>query len=258
MPLDRSPPPASTAAISDESTSHDSHSDANLPAPEPDVNQVATIKARQITLPPFYKQNPRLWFAQVELAFMNNNTSDVSKFRQLAAQLSGEVLDSVSDIILAPPRDGKYDAIKKRIVTAYDERDERRLRRLLRGNEMGDEKPTAYLHRLRNLATGQCSEPVLRSLFVEQLPDQIRTILTISDTQDLGCLAEMADKAMDIIKPSITTICIPEKTATANNSTAGESSKTNAINALTLQVEALAKKLKRFQSRRPRSRSRGR
>ena len=69
---------------------------------------------------------------------MNNNiTSNVSKFCQLAAQLSGEVLDSVSNIILTPPRDSKYDAIKKRIIIAYDEK------RLRRDNEMS-EKFTAY------------------------------------------------------------------------------------------------------------------
>lgn len=102
-------------------------------------------------------------------------------------QLSGDVLDSVSDIILSPLAESKYDAIKARIVAAFDERDEKRLRRFLHNNGIRtDERLTAYLHRLRNLAAGQCSEPVLRSLFLEQLPEQVRTILVIADIQDLA------------------------------------------------------------------------
>lgn len=134
-------------------------------------------------------------------------------------------MDSVSDIILSPPpQENNYEAIKKRIIAAYDEGDERRLRRLLRGNEMGDEKPTAYLHRLRSLATGQCSEPVLRSLFLEQLPKQMRTILAIADSRNLANLAEMADKAMDIIKPSILVISTTDTTPDTKQNAEGESS----------------------------------
>lgn len=254
MPVDHSPP---RDPPGDSSTSATGNQQDN----EPLIQDIAIIKSRQITLPPFYKQNPRLWFAQIELAFANHNiTSDTTKFRQLAAQLSGDVLDSVSDIILLPPRENKYETIKKRITTAYDEGDERRLRRLLRGNEIGEnEKPTAYLHRLKSLATGQCSEPVLRSLFLEQLPDQVRTILAITDAQDVASLAEMADKAMDIIRPPILAISATGVTPDIKHKSEGESAQAKAIETLTLQVEALARKFEqKSHHRRARSKSRGR
>lgn len=86
MPVDHLPPRTSTQ---DGSTTVTTSQQNN----EPPNQEIAVIKARQITLPSFYKQNPRLWFAQIELAFKNNNiTTDAAKFRQLAAQLSGEVL----------------------------------------------------------------------------------------------------------------------------------------------------------------------
>ncbi|XP_011699128.1 PREDICTED: uncharacterized protein LOC105456630 [Wasmannia auropunctata] len=252
MPVDHSPPrdpprDGSTTTTGDQQDN------------EPLIQDIAVIKSRQITLPPFYKQNPRLWFAQIELAFANHNiTSDTTKFRQLAAQLSGDVLDSVSDIILSPPRENKYETIKKRITTAYDKGDERRLRRLLRGNEIG-EKPTAYLYRLKSLTTGQCSEPVLGSLFLEQLPDQVRTILAITGAQDVASLAEIADKAMDIIKPPILAISATGVTPDIKHKSEGESAQAKAIETLTLQVEALARKFEqKSHPRRAQSKSRGR
>lgn len=244
MPVDRSPPRDSPGKDSTTTTI--------------DQQELAVIKTRQITLPPFYRQDPRLWFAQIELASANHNvTSDATKFRQLAAQLSGDLLGSVSDIILSPPREDKYATIKRRIIAAYDEGDERRLRRLLHGNEMGEcEKPTAYLHRLRSLATGQCSEPVLRSLFLEQLPDQVRAILTITDAQDLAALAEMADRVMDIIRPSILAVNATNVTPVGKPNPEGESAR---IDALTLQMNALSRKVEQMlHTRRARSRSRGR
>lgn len=88
-------------------------------------------------LPPFYQADPRLWFAQVDLVFANFNiTSDTTRFRYVATQLSGETLRSVSDLVLNLPTENKYESIKRRVISAYDEGDEARLRRLLRGHEM--------------------------------------------------------------------------------------------------------------------------
>lgn len=137
------------------------------------------------------------------MAFLTNEiTTDIKQFRFVAIHISGDMLDTVSDIILNPPNQGKFAALKQRIITAFDEGNERRLRRLLRSSEMSDEKPTAYLHRLKNLAGEQCSDLVLRSLLLEQFPEQIRAILASTDTQDPTRLAEMAALWMHLSLPS--------------------------------------------------------
>lgn len=218
-----------------------------------------SIISRHVELPPFYQDDPRLWFAQVDLVFANFNiTSDTTRFRYVATQLSGEALRSVSDLFLNPPAENKYEAIKRRVMSAYDEGDEARLRRLLRGHEIRDEKPTAYLHRLRSLAGNQCGNAILRSLFLEQLPEHIRTILVISDTTDLQRLAEMADKAVGITKPAVASTQI---VLASSSSTQAESSTQptlqESLNALTLQVVKIQKKINRnFRFRRSRSRGR--
>jgi len=193
------------------------------------------------------------------MAFLTNGiTTDVNKFRFVALHLSGDVLDAVSDIILTPPTEGKYEVLKRRIVATYDEGDERRLRRLLRNHEISDERPTAYLHRLRNLAGGQCSDPILRTLFLEQLPDQVRAILVASDTQDLTRLAEMADRAVDAVRPtSVNAVAILNETRSNIESQDKSNDLQFSIHALQLQVEALTKQFNwEFRPRRGRSRSR--
>ncbi|XP_029159095.1 uncharacterized protein LOC114931282 [Nylanderia fulva] len=185
--------------------------------------------------------------------------SDTTKFRYVATQLSGEALRSVSDLVINPPAQNKYESIKRRVMSAYDEGNEARLRRLLRGHEMRDEKPTAYLHRLRALAGDQCGDAIIRSLLFEQLPEAARTILAISDTSNLQRLAEMADKALDAMRRMVTaTHIVPAKSLNTQTISGTLSALEESLNALTLQVSKMQKQLdrnKRF--RRSRSKGRG-
>ncbi|XP_029171250.1 uncharacterized protein LOC114940681 [Nylanderia fulva] len=101
------------------------------------------------------------------------------------------------DIVASPPARNKYDAVKARIISSFDESSESKLRRLLQGLDLGEERPSYCLQRLRNLAAGQCSHSVLRTLFLERLPDPVRGILAANDTADLVQLALQADEIMD-------------------------------------------------------------
>lgn len=71
---------------------------------------------------------------------------------------------------------------------------------------MGDEKPSIFLQRLRNLAVGQVTNEILKSIFMEQLPENVRSILEISEVQDLAKLAAQADKIVEVTKPASTTV----------------------------------------------------
>lgn len=92
------------------------------------------------------------------------------------------------------------------MIGSLDETAESKLRKLLRGNEIGDQRPSVFLQKLRNLAGGQCNDNVLRTLFMEQLPENIRTVLAISEVTDLSKLATQADKVADITKPSLAVV----------------------------------------------------
>lgn len=152
-------------------------------------------------LPPFWRENPAFWFAQVEAGFaLSRITSDDSRFRYVILNLDTTVLPFITDLVTTPPTQNKYDAIKARIISSFDESSESKLRRLLQGVEHGDQKPSHYLQRLRNLAAGQCADTVIRALFLERLPDTVRGILAANETADLAQLATQADKIIDFTK----------------------------------------------------------
>ncbi|XP_029162255.1 uncharacterized protein LOC114933850 [Nylanderia fulva] len=122
---------------------------------------------------------------------------------------------------------------------------------------MRDEKPTAYLHCLRALAGDQCEDAIIRSLLFEQLPEVARVILAICDTSDLQRLAEMADKALDAMRPMVAaTQIVPAKSSNTQATTGMLSTLEESLNALTLQVSKMQKQLDRNERFR-RSRSRG-
>lgn len=164
------------------------------------VNSVTSIKLPR----PFWKDSPARWFAVAEAAFgLHRVTSDTTKFRHILINLDSGMLGVIGDLIDSPPQTGKYEALKNRIVTAFGESSETRLRRLLRGQSMGNEKPSLYLQRMRNLAGGQCNVSILRTLFMEQLPEQTRGILAMNDTEDLSALALQADRIAEVMLPRI-------------------------------------------------------
>ncbi|XP_076394275.1 uncharacterized protein LOC143265518 [Megachile rotundata] len=162
-------------------------------------NEAAIASATLKKLPPFWRENPGVWFIQVEALFdLARITSDDTKYRHVITQLDQSVLPFVADVLTSPPARGKYEAIKEKLIGAFDESPESKLRRVLRSRNMGDDKSSHYLQKLRNLAGDQINETVLRSLFLGQLPENVRSILVISETRDLANLALQADKILEM------------------------------------------------------------
>lgn len=224
----------------------------------PEVNQIRNLK-----LPLFWKGNPALWFIQVEAAFsLSNITADTTRFRHVITQLDSQTLPAISDIILNPPANNKYQAIKDRIMSSFAETSESKLRQLLRGIDPRDEKPTLLLQRIRNLADGQVSDALLRTLFLEQLPEYVRGVLIISGDLDLSALARQADKVMEATsRNSVATVSAAVIKSESNNEIAAVSRDTTLVE-LANAVATLTKEIKsiKFSARqtRPRSHSRQR
>lgn len=77
--------------------------------------------------------------------------------RRIEVSLRDDALRSdhplVANIITNPPGEGKYLAVKERLVTVLGEANATQIRKLL-GHKIGDEKPFVFLQKLRNLAAG--------------------------------------------------------------------------------------------------------
>lgn len=145
--------------------------------------------------PPFYKDDPVLWFSIVENALAYAGiTRDQTKFQYIVSHAESTIIPLIADLIKNPPPTGKYDAIKNRIVTAFAEPTTNRLDRLFKGITIADKKPSHYLQELRELAGGHCDNEALKTLLLGQLGQSTRVALLASGEEDLEKLAVLADK----------------------------------------------------------------
>ncbi|XP_046144933.1 uncharacterized protein LOC123988535 [Osmia bicornis bicornis] len=150
---------------------------------------------RASRVPPYIRGDPALWFVQLETYFaVSRYTDEETQFRIVIMNVTGDVLMAVRDLATNPLVTGKYDAIKKRILDSFGESQEVQLRRLLHKQELGSDKPSVFLCKLRALAGERCPDNSLRTLFLERLPEKVRTILAVSVNADLPMLAEQADR----------------------------------------------------------------
>ncbi|XP_073841482.1 uncharacterized protein [Musca autumnalis] len=206
-------------------------------------SQARNVAASSVhKLPPFWKENPKLWFMQVEAIFaISGITRDETNFQYVVANIDSNFLPHICDILESPPADGRFVAVKNRLMETFSESQESKLRRLLKNQELGDQKPSHLLQIMKNLASGQLNDAVLKTLFLEQLPEDVRSILTISQVSDLPSLALQADKIMSLRSPQLY-----EVTAAAGNID---------LTKISRQIEALEKKFNNFSRNRSQTRS---
>lgn len=231
------------------------NSSANLSNTTPVVQNQTVAAISTVRLPIFWRENPDMWFVQVEAAFdINRITSDSTKFRYVVLNLDQKTLPIVSDIVNAPPEQGKYDAIKTRIIKTFAETSESKLRRLLNHPEITNEKPSVVLQKLRHLGHGNCNDPILKSIFMENLPENVRGIISVCDEQDLDKLAAQADKVLEVMRSSgVQVAAIGNKNAEKTTSDMDEIKK--AMATLTRNFEKLQREV---QNKNLRGRSRSR
>ncbi|KAH6943675.1 hypothetical protein HPB50_025067 [Hyalomma asiaticum] len=108
------------------------------------------VAALQLHLPTFWRDNPQLWFAQVEATFdLHHISSEISRFRHLLCNLSPEVAQEVADVIAAPLNDVPYQRLKQSILDRTTTSESVRLRHLLTSEELGDRRPSQLLNSMR-------------------------------------------------------------------------------------------------------------
>nr|XP_042907017.1 uncharacterized protein LOC122271093 [Parasteatoda tepidariorum] len=211
-----------------------------------EVNKVA------VKPPIFWRHKPKLWFLQLEAQFANGNiTRDLTKYNIVVASLDENVLDFVEDILLNPPMNGKYDALKNALLSRLTDSEEARLKKVLTTLNLGDKRPSDLLRQMKGLAENSISEELLKSLWLQRLPQQVQAILSIS-SDSLDKMAEMADKIIGIF--SSTELCTVDKVSSKtfeHNNISNEK-----FNSLEISIAELTKKFDTFITRsRPQDKS---
>jgi hypothetical protein len=108
---------------------------------------------------------------------------------------------------------------------------------------------------MRNLNKGQCNTAVLRSLFIEQLPDSYKAILAAVNESDLGKLAEIADR---IAESNNTSSAVVPYVASVNKQkdAVPPTSIDEKVERLTKQLASMSRELTKLRRSRSSSRSR--
>ncbi|GFR03275.1 transposon Ty3-I Gag-Pol polyprotein [Trichonephila clavata] len=180
---------------------------------ECDSNQISHVAVKP---PPFWKHNPALWFVRLEAQFeLAKILNDTTKFNYVLSAVESDILNSVSDLTLKPPENGKYDALKKRLIEVHSENEDSKIRILLQSLELGDQRPSQLLTRMRSFAGDNVGEPLLKSLWLGRLPNGTQTILAALN-ENLEQLATVADKINDLtFSQGINSVAATSKNKTA-------------------------------------------
>ncbi|KAF8789896.1 hypothetical protein HNY73_007799 [Argiope bruennichi] len=180
------------------------HKDVSLTT-NPSTNDDSSPVVARVSFkaPPFWKQNPKLYFVQIESQFaIAGITKDETKCHHVVAAIETDVIAQVSDIILNPPEELMYEALKERLIEQFADSETHLLKLLLQELQLGDDRPTQLLCKMRDLSS-KVPEDLLEKCMVTTLAHSSTANPAVS-TGDLDDLAKMADKVLEVTdSPSI-------------------------------------------------------
>lgn len=173
---------------------------ANTDQPTPQAQEVGGISL-SLRVPPFWRDRPRLWFISFEAATHDLKRSQAQLSQMVIAQLDKQDVEQISDLLYNPPSERHYTILKERLISVYEESEGRQFQKLLQEMELGEQKPTQLLRRMRNLARDKVPDSTLRLMWMNHLPPHVRSVLVVSDTISktaaLDELALLADKMLE-------------------------------------------------------------
>lgn len=176
------------------------------PTPPPMPGTSTTIELSAISLaakiPEFWQDQPRLWFLQVEAILAQQKAGDQSNYNMVIAKLGKQAIQQVADILEKPPAENKYETLKTRLLSVYEETEAKRLQQLMSDMELGDQRPSQLMRRMRDLARDKIPDDTLIYFWQGHLPPSVRAVVASADSKNLESLASIADKVMETFRPS--------------------------------------------------------
>ncbi|KAM7303398.1 hypothetical protein ISCGN_013356 [Ixodes scapularis] len=142
----------------------------------------------------------------------------LSRYYCVVSALPPDIADELDDVLTATPPADAYDQLKAAILLRMSESITSRLQRLLTTEELGDQRPSQLLPRMRQLLGEQASDVnnfILRELFLQRLPQVVRVVLAPADYMSLDRLAEMADRVAEYAAPTLAALTEPQSSTTA-------------------------------------------
>ena len=204
------------------------------------------VHAVALKLPPFWPNDPVVWFAQVEAQFTTRHiTSQATQFAYVISSLQPEIAQEVRDLLMSPPVNAPYDVLKQALIRRTSASEQKRLHQLLISEELGDRKPSQLLRKTRQLLGDRTLEDgILRQLFLQRLPTNVQLILaSTADTVTLDDLSLLADKIVEVAVPSPSIAAVTPVSGSPTDATALITELQLQINHLTARVQTLTDQL---------------
>ena len=128
--------------------------------------------AVSIKLPPYWPNDPVLWFTQVEAQFTTCGiTAKGTKYAYVVGSLQPDVAQEVQDLLLNPPMTEPYSFLKDEMIKRTFQSEQKRLHQLLTAEELGDRKPTQLYWQMQQLlGERQLELSIMKQLFLQCLP----------------------------------------------------------------------------------------
>ena len=110
------------------------------------------VDAVSLKLPTFWTSTPTTWFAQAKAQFIVRNiTNDDTKYYYVVAALDSSTANRDKSLLVAPPTNNKYDAIKKFLTSAHELSNYERATALYNLAGLGDSKPSELMDTMLGL-----------------------------------------------------------------------------------------------------------
>ncbi|CAG9788697.1 unnamed protein product [Diatraea saccharalis] len=85
-------------------------------------NEISSV-ALPLSIQPFWRDKPRLWFPVFEAAVDELYKNEAQKAQMVIAQLNKEDVELICDLLYTPPSEGYYAVVKEKLISAYKESD---------------------------------------------------------------------------------------------------------------------------------------
>lgn len=200
-------------------------------------SNVSAVNIQKIA---FWQSNPCAWFKVIDNQFSAARiTDELTKFNHVMSMLDPDTIQKCMDLIeTSDPAETPYSSFKEQAIRRMSESEQSRLQKVLRGTDLGDRKPSELLCHMKALAGESLQGEVLKTLWLQRLPQQVRSILAIS-SENIENLAMLGDKIMETLPNQIASA-----TSSANACYGDECSEPITIEQ---QISKLTKKFEQFQ-----------
>lgn len=163
----------------------------------------ASIGSKMKTqLPKFLPGKPELWFTMLELTFAQNKvTNDYTKFAVAVNSLDARAAELVSDIILKPPLQDRYQRLRETVILRMGKSLSERMQQVLHFERIGDRTPSEFWRHLRSIVEDTAiSDETLRYVWLTQLPIAVQSAVVARETDGINSLLSVADKVYAVVE----------------------------------------------------------